>query len=168
MSRHETPQTDAGSAAQDGTAQPDALPLDAYLPYLLHMASAELNAVLLSDLRAYGITVARWRILAVLNDQDGRNIGDLARLTGTEQSAISRVVDQMVRDGLVTRRPAPKDQRIVEVHMTTEGRRVIAKLLPRARERAARAVADFSEQEVATLRGLLHRMLRNLKAPPFY
>lgn len=168
MTQLEPPPADTALSIPDAAPAAPGLPLEQYLPYLLHMASAELNALLLADLRAYGITVARWRILAVLNDGDGRSIGTLSRLTATEQSAISRVVDQMVRDGLVTRRPARQDQRVVEVHMTPQGRAVIAQLLPQARARAARAVADFSPAEIETMRALLQRMLRNLHAPPFF
>ena len=64
--------------------------------------------------------------------RDGRSIGDLARATVTKQSSLTRVVDQMERDGLVRRRPARSDQRIVEVFLTKEGRATYDKVVPLA------------------------------------
>ena len=85
------------------------LALDDFLPYVFNRVTNRLNLNLLEVLRPRGITVPRWRVLAVLGARDGRNIGELSAFTIIEQPTLSRVVGQMERDGLVSRRPDGQD-----------------------------------------------------------
>lgn len=143
------------------------LPIDDFLPYLLNRIATRLNHDLLEDLRPLKITVSRWRVLAVLMARDGRSIGELAVYTVTKQSALSRVVDQMERDGLVVRRPGNADSRVVDVYLTAEGRKLFEVILPKALSHFRRAVGGFSREDAKTLTGLLHRVLDNVRISPY-
>jgi Transcriptional regulators len=66
--------------------------------------------------------------LSVLHTLSTRSPMRLTELTATEQvtqSAITQLVTRLERDGLVERRPDPKDGRVVLVHITEEGAKVI-------------------------------------------
>jgi DNA-binding MarR family transcriptional regulator len=101
--------------------------------------------------------------LAVLEAQDGRSMTELAVYCVMEQSTLSRVVDQMERDGLVERRAADADNRIVEVWLTRSGRETYDRVVPMALQRAHQALAGFGANEVEQLQGLLQRLLSNLR-----
>ena len=65
----------------------------------------------------------------------------LAQLAAAEQvraPTMSRIVDALVREGLVTRETVPTDRRSVRIAPTQEG----ISLLDRARKRRLRALAD--------------------------
>jgi len=132
---------------------------------VIHRLSRSLNDVTLEDLRRFGMTIPRWSVLSQLAVRDGRSIGDLARATVTKQSSLTRVVDQMERDGLVRRRPARSDQRIVEVFLTKEGRATYDKVVPLAVQRAHQTLDGLRDAEVETLSKLLDRLLSNVRRP---
>jgi DNA-binding MarR family transcriptional regulator len=117
---------------------------DAHLvPYLLSRAYNGFTQAWMQNLRAHGVTMPRWQILAILSEYDGARIGQLAEMSGTAQAVTSRVVDQMERDGLVERRPAPDDRRAVEVWVTAHGRSTFGELLPEADRVLAQAMTSM-------------------------
>jgi MarR family transcriptional regulator, organic hydroperoxide resistance regulator len=147
-----------------GTLGPG-LSLDDFLPYLLNRITNSLNRDLREDFRRIGITVPRWRVLAVLKDRDGRSIGDLAIYTVIEQPTLSRVIDQMERDGLVERRTGAVDSRVVEVHLTPRGTELYATLAPLALRHYRRAVAGMDDESRRELVRLLRHLLGNVNHP---
>jgi DNA-binding MarR family transcriptional regulator len=68
-------------------------------------------------------------------------IGELAARTLSRQSAVSEVVARLVARGLVARRPGPHDARRIELTLTAEGRRTVARAAPTAQERLAAGLA---------------------------
>lgn len=135
------------------------LVLDQFPPYLFHLITSHLNNRLLERMRPHGVTVHRWRVLMVLMNDDGQTMTELVRLTLIAQSALSRVVDQMERDGLVTRRTAPHDNRVVEVHLTSHGRDMYCKIAPNAQRHATEILAGLDAKEQEQLFKLLRRVL---------
>ncbi len=130
---------------------------------VIHRLSRSLNDVTLEDLRRFGMTVPRWSVLSQLALRDGRSIGDLARATVTKQSSLTRVIDQMERDGLVRRRPGRADQRMVEVFLTREGRETYDDVVPLAVQRVHQTLDGLRETEIETLSDLLERVLSNVR-----
>ncbi|MBB6729436.1 MarR family winged helix-turn-helix transcriptional regulator [Cohnella zeiphila] len=66
--------------------------------------------------------------LSVLHTLSRKSPMRLTSLTATEQvtqSAITQIVTRLERDGLVERRPDPTDGRVVQVHITEAGAKVI-------------------------------------------
>lgn len=143
------------------------LPMDDFLPYLLNRITNRLNLNLLEDLRPLKINVARWRVLAVLGSRDRRSIGELAAYTVMDQSTLSRVIDQMERDGLVERQQSDADSRVVQVHLLDAGRQLFETILPKALIHMDHALESLSEGEKKALMGLLHKILDNVRASPF-
>jgi DNA-binding MarR family transcriptional regulator len=139
-----------------------ALELQEFTPYLFHLITSCLNQRLLERLRPHGVTVQRWRVLMVVANLGPRTIGELVELTLIPQSALSRVVDQMERDGLVARWASKNDNRSVRVQLTEHGRTMYQKLAPIAREHAAGVVTNFDASEFETLQVFLRRVLSNL------
>lgn len=136
------------------------------LPYLLTRVTTRANQLWIRQLREHGLTIGRWQVLSVLHQFDGSRIGTIADLSGGEQPAVSRVIDQMQRDGLVKRRPALDDSRAVEVWITAEGREVFNDLMPHAEEFVQRMVRTLSEEEIGQLSNMLERLFGDLQESP--
>jgi MarR family transcriptional regulator, organic hydroperoxide resistance regulator len=142
------------------------LVLDHYPPYLFHLITSHLNNRLLDRMRPHGVTVQRWRVLMVLMNGDGRTMTDLVRMTLIAQPAVSRVIDQMERNGLVERRVAERDNRIVEVFLTQHGRDTYWKIAPDAEKHGIDMLAGFDASERKQLFELLRRLLDNVSQNP--
>lgn len=135
-----------------------------FLPYVLLRLSSALNQKLAVDLAGQHINIARWRVLAVLMMRDGQTIGAMAQAAMIEQSALSRTVTSMEREGLVERRAGHGDQRFVEVWLRPSGRDLFDRLYPIVTRRQYDAVAGLNPKEQADLLALLARVFANVTA----
>jgi len=137
--------------------------LDGFVPYLLNRLANRLNRDLLDALREIGLGTSEWRVLAVLRVRQGLSLTDLAVLTISQQSTLSRVVDRMIASGLVERRRHSVDARVAEVFLTAAGRAAFARVWPVARAQYERAVRGIPRAEVAAFTHTLRRMLYNVR-----
>jgi len=136
------------------------------LPYLLSRVSVLTNHLWVRQLRDHGLNIGRWQVLNVLYTYDGSRIGTIADLSGGEQPAVSRVIDQMERDGLVKRRPSLNDSRAVEVWITQRGREIYTELMPEAKAFVARMLRTLSDAESEQMTDLLERLFSDLQEDP--
>lgn len=139
-------------------------PLDSYLPYLLNRAGARIAAAFNAEMRQIGASLQVWRVLAALREQDGRRMGDLSKTTSIEVSTLTRLVDNMEKDGLVARRREAGDARAIALHVTASGRRLTQRILPIAERYEAVALEGFTAPETKVLKKALRRLYDNMDA----
>ena len=111
-----------------------------------------------SVLRKLDLTYAHFRVLQVLFDNDGQQIGDIARSIVMRQPALSRVVDQMEARKLVQRRQDKDDSRYMRVYLTKTGKRHYEQAWPSAHEIMTYALEVATEEERTLLCDVLTRM----------
>jgi hypothetical protein len=116
------------------------------LPYLINVITNYVNETMREDLRRVGMTVPRWTVLTALREDDGLAIGHLASRCMIRQSSLTRVVDQLERDGHVRRRAA-----------------LYESVVPGAIERASNEVRDLVSNEIDALSEVLERAASALK-----
>jgi DNA-binding MarR family transcriptional regulator len=136
--------------------------LDTHVFYLFTQIFGWRNRDLTEKLKPFRITVPKWRVLAVLSQRPGMTMNRLAELTTVDRTTLTRTLDQMARDGLVERRGDARDRRSVLLHLTAKGEDAFRLVLPSVIEQNERAVIGLSAAELAALRDMLHRMVRNL------
>jgi DNA-binding MarR family transcriptional regulator len=135
---------------------------DDFLPHLIARLAYELNVDLIEKLRREGINVTRWRILAVLAMGDGITITEIIDRAMMQQSALSRALMNMVREGYVRRVTHRHDARCAEVYLTDKGRTLFDSLNVVVRRREKRLLSGLSPREVAAAFALLRRLSRNM------
>jgi DNA-binding MarR family transcriptional regulator len=112
--------------------------LDAVIGAVLRATQAFVGLALRSlAVAGVPITLAQYRMLAVLDADDGRNVRDLAALLGVERSTATRMCDRLVSAGLIERTSDPSDRRAVVITLTEEGREVVAAVTRARRETVA-------------------------------
>lgn len=136
-----------------------------FLPHLITRLAYELNLDLVEKLRREGINVTRWRILAVLAMGDGITILDIIERAMMQQSALSRALMKMEKEGYVRRVPGRKDARCVEVFLTAKGRSLFDSLNVVVRGRQRRLLDGFSAADRAAAFSLIRRLSRNMADP---
>lgn len=141
------------------------LDLDDYLPYLLNRAGSRIARAFTRELRAHGITLPVWRVLASLQHLDRQTVGQLAERTAIDISTLSRILDLMERQGLATRaRGTVGDARMVELRLSPAGRTLARRIIPIALAYERAALAGLSQQEERQLKRLLTRVYANMAA----
>ena len=98
-------------------------------------------------LRRRGASLPVWRVLAALLARPGETVSGLAEACLLQQPTMTKLLDRMVRDGLVTRAPDARDRRIVRVALTLEGEARAAGLLAVAERYEARVLARHPQAE---------------------
>lgn len=114
-------------------------------------------------LRGLDLSYSHFRVLEVLFETDGLQIGDLAKAVVVRQPVLSRVVDQMEERALVRRRPDSHDSRITRVWLTPTGRKALLAARPGAQRIVERTLSVITAEERELLGGLLRRMNREAR-----
>lgn len=137
--------------------------LGTFVPYLIYRITNQLNRALRKRLKRSGMNIARWRVLAVLKDNGRLHIGQIANRTIIEQPTVSRIVDQLEREGLAIRETSGPDSRFVHVVLTKAGEQAFADIYPTATKHQEQALRGFSQREIRTLIGFLERIQNNIE-----
>ncbi len=115
------------------------------------------------ELSPHGLSIAMWRVLAVLSDTDKQRQIDLAEMTAIDVSTMSRLVSRLIKMGLVSRvRSDANNPLEVSVELTTKGRALVNRLDPVARKMEKAAVAGLSASDLAIARDCLRQMCFNI------
>jgi DNA-binding MarR family transcriptional regulator len=126
------------------------------------------HALMLCELRREledRITLARFDLLASLEREDGQTLAALSRALLVTAGNVTGLVDRAERDGVVVRRPDPKDRRVVRVWLTDQGRSLIRELLPLHARHVHALIGSLPATERRDLRrslgGLREHLRRN-------
>ena len=119
----------------------------------LHAASIKLLRLLRRQDDASGLSAPRLSALSVLVFGGPLSLAELAAAEQVRAPTMSRLVEGLVRDGLVSREPVPGNRRQVRISATEVGR----ELLEAGRERRVRALVERLETIAASERRALAR-----------
>jgi DNA-binding MarR family transcriptional regulator len=125
--------------------------------YMLDMGSA---------LRRVGMDVPRWRVLMILHEHDPASVSTLADLAVIKLSTMTRIVQRMQAEGLVTCNPRATDARVTEVRLTPAGSHAMEQVRGQASRIFRHAFHDVSDKELTVFIGVLRRLFDNLESPP--
>lgn len=101
------------------------------------------------------ITIAQFRLLAVLWSQHPRKVVSLAEYLGVNPSTATRMVDRLVTAGLLSRAANPASRRELVVELTEKGRQVVRDVTSHRRAEIADIVARLP---AATRQELVHAL----------
>ena len=143
---------------------PEKLDLADYLPYLVNRVGTIIADQFGQEaLAAHGLSIAMWRVMAVLSSAGAQRQIDLAELTSTDASTLSRLVTRLTRLNLVTRTRSASSNREVAVKLSTRGDVLVGRLVPIAKAYEATAIAGLPPQELAMLKRCLRRVYCNMQ-----
>jgi DNA-binding MarR family transcriptional regulator len=87
----------------------------------------------------------------------------LAAAVGTDTAGVTGLIDQLVKKGLVVRRPDPVDRRAVIVEPTKAGRELAPRLREVFQALNETLLEGFTPPETARLEAMLQRLLANAR-----
>lgn len=96
--------------------------LDQSLPLRLLKAREAVMECFRPHLKANGLTEQQWRVLRALAEVEEIDIGALSEWIALLMPSLSRILPGLEKAGLITRRRAPRDGRVVILSLTPAGR----------------------------------------------
>lgn len=91
-----------------------------------------------------------------------KRVSDLADVTHTDVSTVSRQVAAMVKEGLLERQPDPADGRASLVGVTDRGREFFAEIREQRSREMARLLHRWTDEEIETFSRFLDRFSADL------
>lgn len=115
-------------------------------------------------LKDMGLGREHWQVLRLLENGNGRPMGEIARLAGLPRATATRVVDLLTANVLVYRRSDPIDRRRVLVYLAEPGAESLRRVEEAMMAHAGPVISEFEAQERVQLAELVDRLL-NVQAP---
>ncbi|MCB9703287.1 MAG: MarR family transcriptional regulator [Myxococcales bacterium] len=97
------------------------------------------------------LTLAQVAVLFSLSDGEERRVSEVAATLGRSPSATSRLLDLLVRRGLLARREDPEDRRSRRIALAAPGRRLVASIMDRRTDAQLELMEALSAEERATV-----------------
>lgn len=143
------------------------LRLDRFLPYRLSILASRVTARLAREYeRAIGLQLPEARVMTVLGAHRPVSSNAIVQHTSMDKATVSRAVARLLRLGLLTRKPDPRDRRLLVLDFTLKGRRAYATLAGLARAWEAWFIAELPQRERARLMDALVELAGRLERVP--
>ncbi len=131
-------------------------------PYLLARVGVRMGELFSRRIAPFGVTLPMYRVMAALWEEGDQRLRDLATVTTTEISTLSRLIGEMKRKGLVTRSRLEDNGRTVAINLTSKGRLLVEELMPIAIHFESVAVSRFPDEEVSRLKVAFREIYESL------
>jgi DNA-binding MarR family transcriptional regulator len=102
-------------------------PLAGMVGYALKRAQLAVFEEAIRGFAKLDLRPAHYSVLALVGHAPGRKQSDVATALGIQRANFVALIDGLERRGLAERRPVPSDRRSHALHLTREGKRVLAR-----------------------------------------
>jgi DNA-binding MarR family transcriptional regulator len=106
------------------------------------------------------ITMQQLRVMTIIYQDGPTRVSDLAKRLGVSTPTVTGILDRLVRHHVTYRMSDPRDRRVVLNDLTSEGRRIVERMLPGGDDRTTHALARLSGDERVALSESLRMLLR--------
>ena len=138
--------------------------IDTTVGYIVNRTAVLLRQALQQRFRQIGqsLTAEEWALLVQLWKQDGLSQQVLAAKTFKDQTTVTRLLDGLVRKGVIRRETDATDRRVIRIWLTDAGRRLASDLVPIARGMLQDAVRNISDADLQITLQTLRQIQANL------
>jgi DNA-binding MarR family transcriptional regulator len=126
--------------------------------HLLFHVTMSLKREVEARMAELGLTDAQWKPLWMLKTGRADTAFELARVTGIDAGAVTRMLDRLEAKGLVERVRSETDRRVVHLRLTPEGEAAAAQVPDVLAAVNNDFLRGFTRQEWTTLKSYLQRM----------
>lgn len=147
--------------------KPESLKATDSIGFLIKRCGMAMTRLAERRFEAQSISFTQWQVLIWLAQRPHASPTELSTHMGHDMGALTRVVDELVREGKIRRDHRKEDRRAVDIAITPEGRRAALAGRRITADFQNELVASYSKAEVdlliSMLRGLLLRMQDSLQ-----
>jgi MarR family transcriptional regulator, transcriptional regulator for hemolysin len=116
------------------------------------------------DRRVAAISLSRskWTLIAAVARKPGVNQRAIAEMLEMSEVSAGRLIERLVKEGMVERRPSEGDRRAFCIYLTPAARPVLDQLAEVAREAEEQVFEGMSQDELETLLAGLDKLYGNI------
>ena len=139
------------------TNETEALLLDRQLCFPLYAAARKIVAAYTPVLKPLGLTYTQYLVMLVLWEKDGIGVGQLCARLRLDSGTLTPVLKKLEERSLLERRRSGKDERVVILTLTAQGRALREQALG-IPEEVGRCLS-LTPEEAGILYNLLYRII---------
>ncbi|GAE37412.1 MarR family winged helix-turn-helix transcriptional regulator [Halalkalibacter akibai] len=109
------------------------------------------------------VTHEQWAIMIRLWEEDGLTQNKLATMTNKDSPSISRLVNNLIKNDLVTRIPHPVDKRTNLIFLTANGKKMQEAMIEQAQNTVEQISEGIDPKELEIFLKVLEQIDENLK-----
>lgn len=109
------------------------------------------------------ITPEQWGVINFLLQENGLTQSEIGKLINKDHTCVSRLIDNLIKKGLIKREVSVEDKRINLVYLTDEGKRLQKDVVGTVNASLDRAFQGISEEEKEIFSKVLDRIIENLE-----
>ena len=141
----------------------DSLQAENSVGYLIKRCGILMNQIAEQRFESQPISFTQWVLLVQLTQHTKLSPTQLSTHLGHDLGALTRLVDDLEKQGLVRRERSEQDRRGVQITATAEGRRLAIAAKTVVLDLANELVEPYSRAETELLISLLQRMLLRMQ-----
>jgi MarR family transcriptional regulator for hemolysin len=111
----------------------------------------------------FGMTRAKWAVLARLDRFEGLKQTDLADMLDLQPISLTRLLDGLADSGLIERRPDPDDRRAKRLYLTPAARPLLERLTSLGEDLMETVLAGLDRKDIDALLTSLGTIKENLR-----
>ena len=116
-----TPQSTPALVPQTGGNAPSG-PVEGYICFAVYAAGLAFNRLYKPLLDRFGLTYPQYLTIVALRARDGQSVSELGEALFLESNTLTPMIKRMEAAGLVARQRDKRDERVVRVTLTEDGR----------------------------------------------
>lgn len=123
-----------------------------------------LNRFLSQQFKNKGISLTReqWSVLAVLWKTDGCSQQMIANSTSRDKPSVTRLIDNLVKEGYVKRKSHENDRRLNLIFLTEKGKKVEKSVIEIVDDTIEKATNGLSDEQIIAIRDAFQVVYDNL------
>ncbi|WP_375175304.1 MarR family winged helix-turn-helix transcriptional regulator [Pseudooceanicola sp.] len=137
------------------------------LPHWINRLSFQIRSEAQKAFTEKGIdlTPEEWAILMVIWSRGPQRMTELAATTFRDRTTVTRMIDRLVRKGLIERQSSADDRRTVRIAVTPVGAAFEPEVMSVITPLIARAMAGVTAEDASRVLAILRQVSANLDAP---
>jgi len=129
------------------------------LGYNIRLTQVAIFRDFASTLSNYDISPTQFGALVIVKLNPGIKQSDLAQAIQLDRSTVVPLLDRLEKDGLITREKLASDRRTNALKLTTQGSKLLEKLIPLVIQHEQRLAWNLTKDEQIQLVSLLKKIL---------
>jgi DNA-binding MarR family transcriptional regulator len=134
--------------------------------YLVKRAQSVIHLALEEIVSKQGLGIPHYVVLTLLAETPGLPNAELARKAFVTPQSMNEVLKQLEASGLVERQQSPSNARILNAHLTREGKRKWRSVDGGVQKLEEHLLRGLTEEEVRVLNRSLETIIRNMTPTP--
>lgn len=116
-----------------------------------------------SEIVSEGFTISQCYIILYIQNNDSLTMNQISKKMNLDKSTITRIIDNLVRDGYIKKQKSNEDGRVVLASLTKKGKKSASDLQEKINDYYRQIINEIPEGEVMKVVSSVNTLLKALK-----